>query len=458
MSETVPKLKRRDFIRVGGVGVASYSLLPMLAPHNVEAGEKAGPRGGAEVCIVLFLQGGPAQMDTFDVKEGPWTPGDFDIQTIPQGYQMPVGLFPEISKKMDKYAILRGMEAWEIDHDRGRYYIQTGKVSSPAQMHEIPSVGSVIAYETMDQRKDSDFLPPFISMNSETMGIVGPGMLDSSCAPMNLFTDSPPPFLVPESEKTTMEIRRKLLRELDHEWREDDPKRGRIFEDLDHYYESAYPLLDDPRSTSIFTVNPEDHARYGSCGVGDACVIARNLVEADAGTKYIFIAHANWDLHSGAYGTNGKGGYYELCKDLDSALSGLTDDLESKTDSDGRRLLDKTFVVCMGEFGRTPGELTKHNGRDHYNKAAVGLFTGAGVVGGKALGTTDELGANVLDPGWRHSRSIYPEDIMLTVYSAMGIDWTKKITQTPSGRAFQYVEDISPVGVMKWAEVSELFA
>ena len=94
MNAGIPQLRRRDFFRVGAVGVSGYSLLPILSPLNVEAKEPVQPRGGGEVCILLFLQGGPSQLDTFDAKEGKWTPPDFDIKTISPGFRMPFGLLP----------------------------------------------------------------------------------------------------------------------------------------------------------------------------------------------------------------------------------------------------------------------------------------------------------------------------------------------------------------------------
>ena len=153
MMTHVPRLTRREFIRVGAVGVTSYSLLPTLKANNVVAKEKAQPRGGAEVCILLFLQGGPSQLDTFDVKEGKWTPQDFDIQTVKPGLRMPMGLLPRLAQRTDKYTIVRSLEFWEAEHARGTYYLQAGRILSPARLNEIPSVGSIIAYETLDRRK-----------------------------------------------------------------------------------------------------------------------------------------------------------------------------------------------------------------------------------------------------------------------------------------------------------------
>lgn len=458
MSFSIPKLTRRSFIRVGSVGVAGYSLLPMLKPRNVQAQPKVQCRGGADVCILFFLQGGPSQLDTFGAKEGPWTPKDFDIRTVKSGLRMPVALLPKLSERADKYAVVQSLESWEADHGRGTYYLQAGRILSPARLAEIPSVGSVMAYETLSRAKNSDFLPPFIAMNLDSSMLVGPGILPSNNAPMLMSTKAPAPFLVPESEKPGFARRRELLSQLDREWREEDTHRGRIFNDLDHYYQSAFPLLDSPKASPIFRIQPDDHVRYGNSAVGDACIMARNLVRADSGTRFIFIAHNGWDLHDKLYDKSAKNNQYKMCAQLDPAVSSLLDDLEVNTDAAGRRLIDKTFISCMGEFGRTPGQPNLRGGRDHYRYAAVALFAGAGVKGGRVMGTTDENAAHVVDCGWHRSRSVYPEDVLVTMYSVMGIDWSKRITQTPSGRAFDYIEDISPKGVMVFDELRELFA
>ena len=147
-----------------------------------------------------------------------------------------------------------------------------------------------------------------------------------------------------------------------------------------------------------------------------------------------------------------------MCHDIDNALAALLDDLESTTDADGSRLIDKTLVVAMGEFGRTVGPLDGLKGRGHNPKAGIALLAGAGVQGGQVIGATDETGGKVAEPGWHRNRSIYPEDVLTTIYSTLGIDWTKKITATPSGRDFEYIEKISPKGAMRFDEVSELFA
>ena len=210
-----PTLTRRDFLRVGGVGVAGYSLLPMLQATNLQSPAAVTPRGGAEICIFIMLQGAPSQMDTFDAKLNRETPEDFDIRTIRDGVRMPVGTLPLLTERLDKYAIIRSMEFWEKDHNRGTYYIQAGRPEPPSRMKEVPSFGAVLAYESLNQRRDTDFLPPYISLNVRTDLLVANGLLPPSCSPMSLNARVKPPFVLPDSERETFKVRRELLKQLE---------------------------------------------------------------------------------------------------------------------------------------------------------------------------------------------------------------------------------------------------
>jgi len=132
-------------------------------------------------------------------------------------------------------------------------------------------------------------------------------------------------------------------------------------------------------------------------------------------------------------------------------------DLAKTRAKDGGTLLEKTFIVCMGEFGRTGGELTVNKGRDHNRAAFSAVFAGNAVKGGRAFGVTDANGVKVLQSEWDEKRSIYPEDVLVTIYSLLGVDWTKKIANTPSGRAFEYIEQQSGTDFVRFREISDLF-
>jgi uncharacterized protein (DUF1501 family) len=111
----------------------------------------------------------------------------------------------------------------------------------------------------------------------------------------------------------------------------------------------------------------------------------------------------------------------------------------------------------MDEFGRTGGELTVNKGRDHQRFASTTVFAGGGVKGGRVIGVTDAKGEKVVEPGWGKKRSIYTEDAVATMYSTLGIDWTKKITTTPSGRAFEYLEQVSGTTFLDVEPIEPLF-
>src|SRR5262249_24328427 len=150
-----------------------------------------------------------------------------------------------------------------------------------------------------------------------------------------------------------------------------------------------------------------------------------------------------------------------LIRELDVAFTSLINDLAgtpSKRDP-GKTLLDETLVICMGEFGRTPGQISEtRKGREHYIQVHSGMFAGGGVKKGAVIGKTDEAGGKIVDPGWSASRPIYMEDIACTIYSALGIDWSKTIESTPSRRAFHYVENASGTKYVGFKPIQELFA
>lgn len=457
MNPFVPRLSRRETFRIGAASVGSYLLAPTLIPQQVHAAADVHPRGGAEICIFIMLKGGPSQLETFDLKEGPWTPDDWGPETVTPDLRLPISVLPRLAKRREKYAIIRSMEAWEAEHARGVYYIQAGRLFSPARAQEIPSVGSIVAYETIDRRQDDDFLPPYLSLDMTSADIVGGGCLPGQVNPLVLQSNGKLPFVVPDQERETFQRRQQFLTEIDGDRQATESRRGKLFAEINQQYELAYPLLSNARAAPVFQLNEDDRQRYGATGIGDSCQLARNVVAAHAGTRFIQITNDGWDLHANAFDKAAGNNQYSLCENLDKALSALLDDLESRQDADGKPLIDKTFIACMGEFGRTPGELTLNKGRDHYRFAAVGLFAGAGVQGGKILGATDETAAKVIDPGWHKDRSIYPEDVLSTIYSTMGIDWSKKINETTSGRPFEYIENISPQGYLEFGEIAELF-
>ena len=133
----VPTLTRRNLLRVGAVAISGFDLMPMLRPLNATVKEKVKPRGTAEYCLYVFLQGGCSHVDSFDLKEGKWTPPDFEIEQVAQGVKMPVGLFPKLSRDFNKIAILRSLETCRLcravqraqEQRHGRWRLRQGSIA-----------------------------------------------------------------------------------------------------------------------------------------------------------------------------------------------------------------------------------------------------------------------------------------------------------------------------------------
>ncbi len=451
-------LTRREAFRVGASLVSAYWFLPLLEPSNVHAQSKVNPRGSARFVIFVMLEGGQSHVDSWDLKEGKWTPPNFDVREIAPGVKWPMALFPQLARQRERYSLIRSMEAWDSVHFRAQYYVQSGHMMNPALQKELPPIGTVVAYESAARRQSTDTLPGYVAVNvtQSQAGLLGSGFLPATYTPFHIDTTSGIGAIAVDEEGRKKLLRRwELLKKVDERLRNDPSLQAKAYRDYHNHYEGAVSMMSDQRASQVFQIETADHERYGKSQVGDGCILARNLVEADAGTQFVLVSHRDWDHHTRIYNENN---HYKLCKELDTALSSLLDDLSTRKRADGRTLLDETMVVCFGEFGRTPGELSAASGRDHYQYALTGLFAGGGVQGGRVIGKTDDLGAKVIAPDWNAKRSVYMEDVTTTIYSALGIDWSKTIEGAPSGRAFHYIEPFASKQMIRNQEISNLFA
>ncbi len=450
-------LTRREAFRIGGVSLGAYWFLPLLTQSNARAAVKTKPRGSARFCIFVMLDGGQSHVDAWDLKEGKWTPPNFDVKEVRPGVKWPVSLYPRLAKQLDKVTLLRSVEAWDSVHGRAQYYVQAAHALNPALQKEIPPVGSVVAMESAARRRPTDTLPPYVALNvtQSQAGLLTSGFLPAAFSPFHIDTSvSLASYKVDDESKKEFERRWNLLKGFDSRLRNDSSLAAKAFKDYNDHYEGAFRLVMDPRTAKLFELREDERKRYGSTITGDAAIIARNLVEADAGTNFIFLQQNGWDHHKDIYSPMN---HYKLSRDLDAALANLIEDLSARKRKEGHSLLDETMVICMGEFGRTPGEITSLNGRDHYQYAFTSLFAGGGVKGGQIIGKTDEAGSKVVDSGWGVKRSVFMEDIACTIYSAMGIDWGKSIRETPSGREFYYIEPFATQAFIASREISALF-
>jgi len=462
----LPTLTRRRFWQYGAVTVTGGLLAPLAGRLNAAATAKASPRGSADCVIFVNLVGGPSQMDTFDYKAYKFTPEDLDARRHPVGVTWPYGLLPKTAGILGDAALVRSMAAWETLHNLGQFYLQVGHAFNAARAKEMPCIGSVVAYETLSRAKATDYLPPFVSMNFPAGAVNGTlireGFLDSSAAPLTLDVrkGGNMPFLLKESERERFAGRLDFLHSFDTSRQNRSGGVNKMYREWDAFSRSAEKMIRSPQVSQIFSLKEEERTRYGASAFGDACLIARNMVAAGAGARFILVNQGGWDHHGDIYGKSGKGtmedrrvrgGLYSNCGDLDPALASLVADLKAA----GK--LERTLVCVMGEFGRTPGNLTDIKGRDHWPGVRSGLFLGGGVKGGRVIGATDEQGGKITRFEWHKNRPIYPEDVTATIYSCLGIDWTKKLSGAPSGREFIYVEDMSPTGFIGSTEIKELF-
>lgn len=454
---------RRDVLKLGGYGLLGSFAEQALWPVKARAAGHANPRGTARFAVIIELAGAISHIDTFDFKEDAGTPKDLDVRQVRGDLYLSHRLFPELSKEMDKVSIVRSMKSHEVVHFRGQYYNQAGRPLNPAQASEIPSIGVVVASELEAQRRIGDTFPTYIGCNLDTSGCgaLSTGFMHPrhSVLDVNLKSGQGAQAVEGEALKV-LEERYRLLGELDKAMAPSRAGRDREFRSFGDFQSSAFRILGDPRWPEAFRMDAVEKERYGDNQVGLGCLLARNLVKADAGARYIHITHADWDHHSKIYDHNSKSNHYIRCNEFDRAMANLMRDLaaEPSPRGKGRTLLDDTFIAVVTEFGRVPGALNGLNGRHHYNLAYLSMFAGGGVKGGRIIGKTDAAGEQVLESGWRHGRmQIKTENIYASMYSAMGIDWKKEITNTPSKRAYRYVDALGATELLADDEIAELF-
>jgi len=453
---------RRDLLSIGGAGLLA-ACVDAVWPLKLAAGNsKVHPRGNARNVLFYEISGAISHVESFDFKETAGTPKDLDVRRMNSGVSLSRLLFPRFEQHLDKIAILRSMLSHEEVHFRGQYYTQTGRQLNVAFAREIPSIGSVIAMELESRRRTSDTFPTYMSFNLDK---AFPGALSTGFLP--------PRFSVvdinPESAVKGMALDQKAVELLEERWRLLSELRkseeirlagyGKEMASYAHFYDTAHRLLSDERWPAAFRIAEEDRKRYGNTTVGISCILARNVLAQDAGTHYIHICHPGWDHHVKIWDRKAGTNHYLLCAEFDNAFSSLLEDLastRSKTDPH-KSLLDETLVVALGEFGRTPGGLNNMAGRDHYNKCYPALFAGAGVRGGRVLGRTDTGGAKCVETGWNLKEQPRTENVVATMYSALGIDWTKEIRNTPSGRTYVYVDPLGPNDFIPTDEISNIY-
>ncbi|MBZ5534973.1 MAG: DUF1501 domain-containing protein [Acidobacteriia bacterium] len=446
-----PGLSRRQFFKIAGTAVTGYYFLPIGRPLEIRAQTPSvSLQNTARNCIYIHLDGAPSHVDTFDLKEGSWTPSDF-APTSFGSIRFPQGLMPNLATQLHRITLVRSVRAWALIHSLGQVWKQIARNPAAALGKIAPNIGSVVAYEFDKHRTAGQLLPAFISLNSANL--VGPGYFPAQYANFDVTPSANGLANVTHPDgQSRFNTRWSLLHTLDNPLRENSPL-GRPPEDMDQFYTSAKGLMYNSVINSIFSFTAAEHTQYGSSSFGDACITARNVVKSNQGSHFVTLNFGGWDHHQNIYAK--PNGIYGRAAQFDPGLAALLSDLAALPGfSNGKSLLDETLVVAGGEFGRTVGALNNQSGRDHFLQQSV-LFAGGGVRGGVALGSTDPQGAATLDPGWSQGRDIKPEDIAATIYSALGIDYTTELFNDPLKRGFEYVP-FAKDGL--YAPINELFA
>ncbi len=421
-----PTMGRRMFFRNMGAAVSGYYLWP---GHTAQTIAKAGVTtlSKAKKVIFVLMAGAPSHTDTFDLKVGAWTPSSFAPTTYGNGaIQWPQGLMPTLADNLGSIALVRSAEAWAEVHGLCQTWVQIGRNPTQGSSKIAPHIGSVVALE-LGSKDPSKLMPPFVSLNAGG-NTVGCGFMPPQNAPFYINPNGGglPNATHPDGQ-TRFNSRYSLHESLD-QYVIDNAPYGSVTDQMASVDANAKVMMYNTQVNAVFTSTAAERAQYGGTSFGNACLAARNLVNADLGTHFVQITVGGWDNHQNIYAPNV---LPTLGKQFDLGLGNLIADLKSSG------TLDSTLIIAMGEFGRTVGGLNQSSGRDHFLQQTV-LFAGAQVTGGKSIGATDAQGATTIDPGWSRQRTVKPEDIEATIYSALGIDWTK-VAPDPTGRGFDYV-------------------
>jgi uncharacterized protein (DUF1501 family) len=423
---TCDGLTRRELLRVGALGFGGLTL-----PGLLRADQEAGPRRKARSAILLFLSGGPSQLDMWDPK--PDAPeevrGTFrPIATNVPGTHLSEHL-PRLARQADRYVLVRSVQHGNSNHPAAAYWMMVGSPltrSSPQAIsmsrEDRPHPGSVMA-KLLPRRPG---LPPFV-MVPEAISPVGPerpgqhaGFLGAAYDPYRVnsdpnLSDYSPGALHPGTDLTPLRLedRRGLLARLDRQAHHLDHTAAAG--SLDPYLGRAFDLLGAAAAQRAFDIAAEPDRtrdRYGRHVFGQSVLLARRLVEAG-----VRLVQVNWVRHD-----NGKGGqgydshrdHLEWCKTellppTDAACAALLDDLAE------RGLLEETLVLVLGEFGRTP-RFNAAGGRDHWPHCFSVLLAGGGLRGGQVYGASDRSAA------YPAVNPVSPQDLIATLYHRLGVD------------------------------------
>lgn len=421
-------MNRRRWLGLTSATAASTWLT--LAAERVALGQTAA-KAGAQSMIILWLQGGPSQLETFDPHAGSLIGGDVKaIDTRIKGIQFADSL-PRLAEKADQFTVIRSMVSKEGDHERATYHVKTGWRPDPTLIH--PSVGAVLCHQLSDEVE----IPRHISIVPGQWGARG-GYLGSR---YDAFQTGDPKFPLPNLDRSSNDP--KLNSKLgDLQFMEKQFARGRqvrLRDSLTSHQSATDQAVRMMASEQIraFDVNEESESvlkEFGDSAFGRGCLAAVRLVEQ--GVRCIEIELSGWDTHA-----NNHEFQYARAATLDEAFAALVTQLQA------RGLWEKTVVVCAGEFGRTP-QINPLGGRDHWPHGFSVAVGGGPFRRGYAHGATGiEIKEDSTHKTGHVSNPVDVPDFHASLLHALGIDGSLEL-QTPIGR---------PLTLSSGKPVTELF-
>lgn len=389
---------------MAAVGGLSSSWLGRLA------GAFDDPPRPKRSCLLLWMNGGPSQTDTFDLKPGHAHGGPFRPIATSAPDCMVGEHLPEVAKWMHRLSVIRSMSTREGDHGRARDHLRSGYL--PQGPIQFPVLGSVVSHA---HGPPTGELPHYVSILPRGLfraGIPPAGFLGSEHAPLRVGSEGADDggsrlaienLALPEGvSRAQLDDRRQLLDRFEAGFLAAHP--GPAAEGHRSAYARSLKLM-EPAAVEAFELSREadaDRDRYGRTQFGQGCLLARRLIER--GVPFVEVSLDGWDTH-----VNNFPAVQALCGTLDRAWSSLMHDLEQ------RGLFESTVIVWMGEFGRTP-VINPQQGRDHYPKAWSVALGGGGIRGGAVIGRTSDDGLTVED------RPVATPDLLATILLALELD------------------------------------
>lgn len=416
-----PRVNRRGLMGLAaGLGAASW-LTPVAQILAAEA-EGRSEREPAQSVIMLWLGGGPSQLETFDPHAGKRIAGGTEaIPTAVKGVQLAAGL-PRVAEELASISLIRTMQSKEGDHERGVYLAKTGYRPDPTVVH--PAIGAVCCHELPAKSaiaKTATDIPRHISILPDQWGARG-GYLGGEYDAFQIY-DPEQKLQDLTAHVDEARQRRRLTEDLNVVERAFTRGRSRAVEGTLHRQsidKARVMMTSEQLKAFEIAQEPESvRAMYGATPFGRGCLAARRLIEV--GVRCVEVTLGGWDAH-----VNNHEIHKNLNAVLDPAFAALVRDLRE------RGLLEQTVVVCGGEFGRTP-DINPLGGRDHWPHYFSLALAGGGIQGGMVLGETDPEGGREA----KNSRS-FP-DLHATILSALGINPAKEVI-TPIGRPLKLAE------------------